>query len=56
MAKVINSPSIIEQSPKLMLMRKMLKENGEKWNKELVERHNNEMLKILEEEIFKYNV
>ena len=56
MAKVINSPSIIEQSPKLMLMRKMLKENGEKWNKELVERHNNEMLEILEEEIFKYNV
>lgn len=50
-SKVDNYPDIIEQSPKLVFMKNILEVSGRTWEKSMVEKHNTEMLKVLEEEI-----
>ena len=49
--KVENYPEIIEQSPKLVYMRNLMESTGGKWEKTLVEHHNQQMLDILKREI-----
>ncbi len=46
----ISYNSIIKQSPKLMVMEQMTKKNNE-WTRDLAQKHNQEMLSLLEKEI-----
>jgi hypothetical protein len=50
-SKAENYADIIEQSPKLMKMKELLLENNRVWNPAMVEKHNTEMMQILENEI-----
>jgi uncharacterized protein with ParB-like and HNH nuclease domain len=50
-SKAENYADIIEQSPKLMKMKELLLENNRVWNPAMVEKHNTEMMQILEDEI-----
>lgn len=49
--KVEQYEDVIKQSPKLMMMKKILVDNNRVWNDEIVKRHNKEMLLLLEKEI-----
>ena len=49
--KVEQYKDIIEQSPKLMRMKKLLDENNRVWDDAMVEKHNAEMLNLLKLEI-----
>lgn len=49
--KVEQYGDVIEQSPKLMRMKKLLDENNRVWNNETVEKHGEEMISIMENEI-----
>jgi hypothetical protein len=53
-SKVDNFPDIIEQSPKLVYMRKLMESTGKKWEKNLVDQHNQQMMDILQKEIAKH--
>lgn len=53
-SKVENYPDIIEQSPKLEYMKKLMESSGRGWEKSLVEQHNEQMQKILKDEIEKW--
>lgn len=53
-SKVENYSDIIEQSPKLVYMRILMETNGGRWNKNLVEQHNQQMIDILKKEIEKW--
>lgn len=52
-SKIENFPEIIEQSPKLIYMKKMMESSGRLWEKSMVEEHNQQMLEILKKEIEK---
>lgn len=54
-SKIENFPDIIEQSPKLIYMKKMMERSGTLWEKSMVEEHNQQMLEILKKEIEKRN-
>ena len=54
-SKIENFPDIIEQSPKLIYMKKMMESSGRLWEKSMVEEHNQQMLEILKKEIEKWN-
>lgn len=54
-SKIENFPDIIEQSPKLIYMKKMMESSGRLWEKSMVEEHNQQMLEILKKEIEKRN-
>lgn len=54
-SKIENFPEIIEQSPKLIYMKKMMESSGRLWEKSMVEEHNQQMLEILRKEIEKRN-
>jgi len=54
-SKVESYPDTIKLSPKLNLMKKLMEEkNG--WTKELVEQHEQEMFKILDQELAKFGM
>lgn len=53
-SKVDNFPDIIEQSPKLVYMRRLMESNGKKWEKDLVDQHNHQMMGILQKEIARH--
>ncbi len=44
--KVKSYPSIIEQSPKLKIMKEMIRINGGVWNKKISDTHKEEMFRI----------
>ncbi len=54
MSKVENFPDIIEQSPKLIYMRRLMESSGRVWEKSMVEQHKQQMLAILKQEIDKW--
>ena len=49
--KVEQYNDVIKQSPKLMRMKKLLDENNRVWDDAMVEKHNDDMLDLLEREI-----
>ena len=49
--KVEQYKDVIEQSPKLMKMKKLLDANNRVWDDDMVEKNNAEMITILQEEI-----
>lgn len=49
--KIQSYNSIIKQSPKLMVMEQMTKNNDNEWTCELAKKHEREMLEILEKEV-----
>lgn len=51
--KIQSYNSIIKQSPKLMVMEQMTKNNNNEWTCELARKHEKEMLSILEKEVNK---
>ena len=53
-SKVASYPDTILQSPKLQLMQEKMKENGNVWDEELVDKHKEEMISLLTKEIEKY--
>ena len=53
MHKVERYGDVITQSPKLMIMKKLLDDNNREWNNNLVEEHGKAMLKLLTNEIKK---
>lgn len=50
-AKVADNPNTIRQSPKLIIMSELLRENKNIWTQELAIKHGNEMRNLLEKEI-----
>ena len=50
-SKVADNPNTIKQSPKLILMEKVLKENNNNWTENLALQHGNDMKRLLEKEI-----
>lgn len=52
--KVERYGEVIAQSPKLMIMSDLLRGNNREWNDDLVIKHNNEMLELLNTEINKH--
>ena len=50
-AKAITHEKIIEQSLKLIIMKKMMDDNNGKWNKEVSYKHEEEMFRILNQEL-----
>lgn len=50
-AKVADNPNYILQSPKLMLMRELLRENKNIWTEEIAITHGNEMKELLRKEM-----
>lgn len=54
--KVEQYPEMIAQSPKLMRMKDILDKNNREWSDVYVNKHRNEMWKILEKEMKKYKV
>lgn len=53
-SKIASYPETIKQSPKLQLMQEKMKENGNIWNEELVNKHKAAMISLLTKEIEKY--
>ena len=53
--KVEQYKEVVKQSPKLIRMTKPIENNDRKWDDECIEQHNDEMLKLLEDEIKKHN-
>ncbi len=51
--KVERYGDVITQSPKLMIMKKLLDDNNREWNNNLVEKHGKAMLELLAKEISK---
>ncbi|HBN05424.1 MAG TPA: DUF262 domain-containing protein, partial [Bacteroidales bacterium] len=51
--KVKSYPSIIEQSLKLKIMKEMISINGGVWNKEISDKHKEEMFDILDKELLR---
>lgn len=51
--KVEQYGDVITQSPKLMIMKKLLDDNNREWNNNLVEKHGKAMLELLAKEISK---
>lgn len=54
LSKANSYPETIKQSPKLQLMRNIMKENNDVWDKSLADKHGKEMLELLEKEIIKH--
>ena len=54
-SKIENFPDIIEQSPKLIFMKRMMESSGRAWTKSMMEHHNQKMLEVLKKEIVKWN-
>lgn len=52
--KVERYGEVIAQSPKLMIMSKLLQDNNREWDDDLVLKHNKEMLELLKKEINKH--
>lgn len=52
--KIEQYGDVIEQSPKLMRMKKLLDRNQRVWNDKLVDRHNKDMIELLENEIMQH--
>ena len=50
-AKIADNPNTILQSPKLILMRELVRENKDGWTKEVAIKHGEEMRKLLKNEI-----
>lgn len=53
--KVEQYREVVKQSPKLIQMKNLILDNNRKWDDECIEQHNDEMLKLLEDEIKKHN-
>lgn len=53
--KVEQYKEVVKQSPKLIQMKNLILDNNRKWDDECIEQHNDEMLKLLEDEIKKHN-
>lgn len=53
--KVEQYEEVVKQSPKLIQMKNLILDNNRKWDDECIEQHNDEMLKLLEDEIKKHN-
>ncbi len=54
LSKANSYPETIKQSPKLQLMRNIMKENNDVWDQSLADKHGKEMLELLEKEIIKH--
>ena len=54
--KVFPYKAVIEQSPKLMRMKKLLDANNRIWDDNMVAKHNADMIIVLTEEIKKNSV
>ncbi len=52
-SKVSSSPKTIAQSPKLVIMAKLLDRNNRKWTKDLAQSHGKEMLSLIQSELNK---
>ena len=49
--KVEQYKEVVEQSPMLKIMKELLEANEQKWNNELVNKHNEAMMELLEKEL-----
>ncbi|MBO7426252.1 MAG: DUF1524 domain-containing protein [Clostridiales bacterium] len=54
--KVEDYGEYFDQSPKLILMRELMKENNGEWDKEIAKVHDNDMKSMLDGELKRYNI